>query len=61
MYLCPQIAEEWRGDRFKIHPSDEDIHTANERRLKVRCMHYIFLYMIHDLRRSIVGKNEVKY
>ena len=28
-----QVAEEWRGDRFVIQDGDEDIHTANERRL----------------------------
>lgn len=29
-----QVAEEWARGVFKLHPSDEDIHTANERRLK---------------------------
>jgi len=28
------IAEEWRESKFILKPSDEDIHTANERRLK---------------------------
>ncbi len=28
-----EVAEEWRSDRFTIEPGDEDIHTANERRL----------------------------
>lgn len=28
-----QIAEEWRTDSFEAKPNDEDIHTANERRL----------------------------
>ncbi|KAI9750634.1 MAG: hypothetical protein M4579_006381 [Chaenotheca gracillima] len=28
-----QIAEEWRTDTFAVKPTDEDIHTANERRL----------------------------
>ena len=28
-----QVAEEWRRDRFVIQDGDEDIHTANERRL----------------------------
>ena len=31
-----KVWEEWEKDTFTIHPSDEDIHTANERRLKVR-------------------------
>ncbi|XP_008583246.1 PREDICTED: argininosuccinate lyase [Galeopterus variegatus] len=29
-----KVAEEWAQGTFKLHPSDEDIHTANERRLK---------------------------
>ena len=28
-----QVAAEWAEDRFELAPSDEDIHTANERRL----------------------------
>ena len=28
-----RVADEWRTSSFTIHPSDEDIHTANERRL----------------------------
>ncbi|MDQ7029111.1 MAG: argininosuccinate lyase [Ardenticatenia bacterium] len=28
-----QVAEEWRTGRFEVQPSDEDIHTAVERRL----------------------------
>lgn len=29
-----QVLEEWRTDKFEIRPrTDEDIHTANERRL----------------------------
>lgn len=30
-----QIFEEWSKGAFVIKPGDEDIHTANERRLKV--------------------------
>ena len=29
-----QVAEEWAQGTFKLNPNDEDIHTANERRLK---------------------------
>ncbi|KAL4223189.1 hypothetical protein ACF0H5_016661 [Mactra antiquata] len=29
-----KISEEWRSGSFEIKPGDEDIHTANERRLK---------------------------
>ncbi|EDV21709.1 uncharacterized protein TRIADDRAFT_30108, partial [Trichoplax adhaerens] len=29
-----QIQEEWKNGRFEIKKNDEDIHTANERRLK---------------------------
>lgn len=29
-----KVAEEWAQGIFKLHPNDEDIHTANERRLK---------------------------
>lgn len=29
-----EVATEWRNRTFRIQPSDEDIHTANERRLK---------------------------
>lgn len=28
-----QVAEEWSNGTFEILPTDEDIHTANERRL----------------------------
>lgn len=28
-----QIAQEWTDNTFVVHPNDEDIHTANERRL----------------------------
>lgn len=28
-----QIKEEWAKNTFKVQPNDEDIHTANERRL----------------------------
>ena len=30
-----KIAEEWGSGKFEIQAGDEDIHTANERRLKV--------------------------
>lgn len=29
-----KVAKEWESDKFSIQPGDEDIHTANERRLK---------------------------
>lgn len=29
-----KISEEWSANEFEIRPGDEDIHTANERRLK---------------------------
>ncbi|XP_066926755.1 argininosuccinate lyase-like [Clytia hemisphaerica] len=29
-----KVATEWKDNKFVIQPSDEDIHTANERRLK---------------------------
>uniref|UniRef100_A0A2K6UX08 Fumarate lyase N-terminal domain-containing protein n=1 Tax=Saimiri boliviensis boliviensis TaxID=39432 RepID=A0A2K6UX08_SAIBB len=29
-----EVAEEWAQGTFKLNPNDEDIHTANERRLK---------------------------
>ena len=32
-----QVATEWENDKFVIEAGDEDIHTANERRLK--CHH----------------------
>ncbi|XP_053411070.1 argininosuccinate lyase isoform X2 [Nycticebus coucang] len=34
--LCglDKVAEEWAQGTFKLNPNDEDIHTANERRLK---------------------------
>ncbi|KAJ9122574.1 hypothetical protein QFC22_002003 [Naganishia vaughanmartiniae] len=28
-----QVEQEWKDGKFKIFPDDEDIHTANERRL----------------------------
>jgi argininosuccinate lyase len=34
-----KIREEWQTGAFHIKDGDEDIHTANERRLKV----YIFI------------------
>lgn len=36
IFLSFQISEEWSKGVFVIKPGDEDIHTANERRLKVR-------------------------
>lgn len=30
-----QVLDEWQAGKFAILPSDEDIHTANERRLTV--------------------------
>jgi hypothetical protein len=30
-----QVSQEWTQKKFKLHQSDEDIHTAIERRLKV--------------------------
>lgn len=30
-----QVHEEWHSGRFLIKATDEDVHTANERRLKV--------------------------
>lgn len=33
--ILPQVKEEWASGQFILQPSDEDIHTANERRLKV--------------------------
>ena len=32
------MAEEWAQGTFTLNSNDEDIHTANERRLKVRPM-----------------------
>ncbi|KAF8522212.1 argininosuccinate lyase [Hysterangium stoloniferum] len=29
-----QVGEEWKAEKFEVKPEDEDIHTANERRLK---------------------------
>ena len=31
-----QVRHEWEAGTFELRPGDEDIHTANERRLKVR-------------------------
>lgn len=31
--LHPQVASEWAAGKFVVKPGDEDIHTANERRL----------------------------
>ncbi|XP_023052066.1 beta-glucuronidase-like isoform X1 [Piliocolobus tephrosceles] len=33
-----KVTEEWAQGTFKLNSNDEDIHTANERRLKVRPM-----------------------
>lgn len=30
-----KVKLEWKNEKFQIHKGDEDIHTANERRLKV--------------------------
>lgn len=32
-----KVREEWEQGNFDIKDGDEDIHTANERRLKVCC------------------------
>ncbi|XP_070951361.1 argininosuccinate lyase-like isoform X1 [Macaca nemestrina] len=36
-----KVAEEWAQGTFKLNSNDEDIHTANERRLKGEspCLH----------------------
>uniref|UniRef100_A0A8C0LRY8 Argininosuccinate lyase n=2 Tax=Canis lupus familiaris TaxID=9615 RepID=A0A8C0LRY8_CANLF len=34
LHALDKVAEEWAQGTFKVNPSDEDIHTANERRLK---------------------------
>lgn len=34
-----QVWGEWSSGTFQIKPGDEDIHTANERRLKVSFMY----------------------
>jgi len=31
--VCEQVEREWESGTFKIVSGDEDIHTANERRL----------------------------
>uniref|UniRef100_A0A6Q2XD20 Argininosuccinate lyase n=1 Tax=Esox lucius TaxID=8010 RepID=A0A6Q2XD20_ESOLU len=38
-----QIHDEWSKGVFEVKPGDEDIHTANERRLKVKCHGAVFL------------------
>ncbi|MPC79530.1 Argininosuccinate lyase [Portunus trituberculatus] len=35
------VKQEWTTGAFVIQPSDEDIHTANERRLKVGQLYYL--------------------
>lgn len=35
-----QVKDEWASGNFVLQPSDEDIHTANERRLKVYMLHF---------------------
>lgn len=40
VFLLIQISEEWSKGAFVIKPGDEDIHTANERRLKVNSRLY---------------------
>lgn len=35
-----KIYKEWSDGKFEILPSDEDIHTANERRLKVALLFF---------------------
>ena len=35
-YMCyAQVKSEWEKGKFELKAGDEDIHTANERRLKV--------------------------
>ena len=36
IFLSLQVYKEWESGCFEIKDGDEDIHTANERRLKVR-------------------------
>ena len=36
-----KVKDEWASGNFTLQPSDEDIHTANERRLKV---HFLFTF-----------------
>ena len=35
VYRYIKVKEEWSSGKFELQPADEDIHTANERRLKV--------------------------
>lgn len=35
-FVILQVSAEWSKGVFEIKPEDEDIHTANERRLKVK-------------------------
>lgn len=40
-YGLEKIREEWEEGNFDIKDGDEDIHTANERRLKVCCWQWL--------------------
>ena len=40
-----KLNDEWKKDEFVLLPSDEDIHTANERRLKVTLFGKIFQFL----------------
>uniref|UniRef100_A0A8C4DGC3 Argininosuccinate lyase n=1 Tax=Dicentrarchus labrax TaxID=13489 RepID=A0A8C4DGC3_DICLA len=42
-----QISDEWSKGVFVVKPGDEDIHTANERRLKVRKS---LIFVVTDMR-----------
>lgn len=39
------VKEEWDNGKIKIRAGDEDIHTLNERRLKVSFFFYLHIYI----------------
>ena len=56
-----QVESEWRNKTFNIQPSDEDIHTANERRLKVginvsQNVKILIVFLIQELIGAPAGK-----
>lgn len=62
LMVCFKVKKEWSSGQFQLQPGDEDIHTANERRLKVSwTMHVIYVLCVSkngpiwvDLYRQII-------
>eukprot|EP00795_Rhopilema_esculentum_P016876 gene16876-8353_t len=52
-----KVEEEWAQGRFEIKPGDEDIHTANERRLKIIWVLYVMFFSQPKLEANVCRRD----